>query len=231
MVQNFRVATSLAPMSTTPRPHTTNRPRSASRRALVAGILTTTALAFTACSSQNDEAANDSVATETTTVIQTGDAASSANSADMPNPADSDSDATTAEDGEKATGDTESTSSSSSENTDLRQALVDEVYNNPSPGTKFMVGDEELTVCVYGDGYGTNLVVAGPNTSCDFATEVFNKQTEGLNATHDNIRDNLQPNIQATSSATGKTYDVSCGTQSDGVVVCTGGDNAKIYIN
>lgn len=196
----------------------------ASRRALITGILATTALTFTACS-QDDGVVTSQSAADTTTVTQTDGNAANANSETMPNPTGSNSD------GEQTNGDTETTSSSSSENADIGQAMRDIIYSNPSPGTTFTAGGEEMTVCVYGDGYGTNLVVAGPNTSCEFATEVFHQQTDGLNATADNVRDNLKPNIQATSPATGQTYDVSCGTQADGVVECSGGNDARIYIN
>lgn len=226
----------------------------ASRRALIAGILATTALTFTACS-QNDGAVTSQSAADTAAMTQTDGNASNANSENMPNPTGSNSDAggsnnggatvnpdgpsddtnasetAPSQDGGQTDGDTETTSSSSSGNADIGQAMRDIIYSNPSPGTTFTAGGEEMTVCVYGDGYGTNLGVAGPNTSCEFATEVFHQQTDGLNATADNIRDNLKPNIQATSPATGQTYDVSCGTQGDGVVACSGGNDARIYIN
>lgn len=152
-------------------------------------------------------------------------------SGNAPNPTgstpDQGGDTTTAE-----TGGTSTSSSESDDNGDgskLRQDMTAEIYNNPSPGSTFTAAGEQATTCIYGDGYGLNLIAAGPNTSCDFAKAVFNQQTEGLNASEDNIRDHLQPNIKAKSPATGKTYDLSCSTQDD-VVVCTGGNNAKIYM-
>lgn len=217
--------------------HATTRPGSTTRkatshRALVAGILATTALAFTACSTQETEAASESATpVETTTVTQTEDGVSDKGSGNTPNPTgsapDQGGDTTTAE-----TGGTSPSSSESGDNGDgseLRQDMTAEIYNNPSPGSTFMAAGEQATTCIYGDGYGLNLIAAGPNTSCDFAKAVFNQQTEGLNASEDNIRDHLQPNIKAKSPATGKTYDLSCSTQDD-VVVCTGGNNAKIYM-
>ncbi|WP_241486355.1 hypothetical protein [Corynebacterium sp. 401_CJEI] len=217
--------------------HATTRPGSTTRkatshRALVAGILATTALAFTACSTQETEAASESATpVETTTVTQTEDGVSDKGSGNTPNPTgsapDQGGDTTTAE-----TGGTSTSSSESGDNGDgseLRQDMTAEIYNNPSPGSTFMAAGEQATTCIYGDGYGLNLIAAGPNTSCDFAKAVFNQQTEGLNASEDNIRDHLQPNIKAKSPATGKTYDLSCSTQDD-VVVCTGGNNAKIYM-
>lgn len=215
----------------TTRPGSTTR-KATSHRALVAGILATTALAFTACSTQETEAASESATpVETTTVTQTEDGVSDKGSGNTPNPTgsapDQGGDTTTAE-----TGGTSTSSSESGDNGDgseLRQDMTAEIYNNPSPGSTFTAAGEQATTCIYGDGYGLNLIAAGPNTSCDFAKAVFNQQTEGLNASEDNIRDHLQPNIKAKSPATGKTYDLSCSTQDD-VVVCTGGNNAKIYM-
>lgn len=215
----------------TTRPDSTTR-KATSHRALVAGILATTTLAFTACSTQETEAAPESATpVETTTVTQTEDGVSDKSSGNTPNPTgsapDQGGDTTTAE-----TGGTSTSSSESDDNGDgsrLRQDMTAEIYNNPSPGSTFMAAGEQATTCIYGDGYGLNLIAAGPNTSCDFAKAVFNQQTEGLNASEDNIRDHLQPNIKAKSPATGKTYDLSCSTQDD-VVVCTGGNNAKIYM-
>ena len=217
--------------------HATTRPGSTTRkatshRALVAGILATTALAFTACSTQETEAASESATpVETTTVTQTEDGVSDKSSGNTPNPTGSAPD----QGGDTTTAETGGASTSSSERGDngdgsrLRQDMTAEIYNNPSPGSTFMAAGEQATTCIYGDGYGLNLIAAGPNTSCDFAKAVFNQQTEGLNASEDNIRDHLQPNIKAKIPATGKTYDLSCSTQDD-VVVCTGGNNAKIYM-
>ena len=213
------------------RPGSTTR-KATSHRALVAGILATTALAFTACSTQETEAAPESAApVETTTVTQTEDGVSDKSSGNTPNPTGSAPD----QGGDTSTAETGGASTSSNERGDngdgsrLRQDMTAEIYNNPSPGSTFMAAGEQATTCIYGDGYGLNLIAAGPNTSCDFAKAVFNQQTEGLNASEDNIRDHLQPNIKAKSPATGKTYDLSCSTQDD-VVVCTGGNNAKIYM-
>ena len=215
----------------TTRPGSTTR-KATSHRALVAGILATTALAFTACSTQETDAAPESAApVETTTVTQTEDGVSDKSSGNTPNPTGSAPD----QGGDTTTAETGGASTSSSERGDngdgsrLRQDMTAEIYNNPSPGSTFMAAGEQATTCIYGDGYGLNLIAAGPNTSCDFAKAVFNQQTEGLNASEDNIRDHLQPNIKAKSPATGKTYDLSCSTQDD-VVVCTGGNSAKIYM-
>lgn len=227
------------------RPGSTTR-KATSHRALVAGILATTALAFTACSSQGNEAATDpasaenanaegtaadATAAETTTITQTENGVSDKSSGNTPNPTgsapDQGDDTTTAETGGTSTSSSEDSESGGGSR--LRQDMTAEIYNNPAPGSTFTADGEQVTTCIYGDGYAVNLVAAGPSTSCDFAKAVFNEQTKGLNATEDNIRDHLQPNIKAKSPATGKTYDLRCSTQ-DNVVVCTGGNNAKIYM-
>lgn len=227
------------------RPGSTTR-KATSHRALVAGILATTALAFTACSSQGNEAATDpasaenanaegtaadATAAETTTITQTENGVSDKSSGNTPNPTgsapDQGDDTTTAETGGTSTSSSEDSESGGGSR--LRQDMTAEIYNNPAPGSTFTADGEQVTTCIYGDGYAVNLVAAGPSTSCDFAKAVFNEQTKGLNATEDNIRDHLQPNIKAKSPATGKTYDLRCSTQDD-VVVCTGGNNAKIYM-
>lgn len=227
------------------RPGSTTR-KATSHRALVAGILATTALAFTACSSQGNEAATDpasaenanaegtaadATAAETTTITQTENGVSDKSSGNTPNPTgsapDQGDDTTTAETGGTSTSSSES--GDNGEGSGLRQDMTAEIYNNPAPGSTFTADGEQVTTCIYGDGYAVNLVAAGPSTSCGFAKAVFNEQTKGLNATEDNIRDHLQPNIKAKSPATGKTYDLRCSTQDD-VVVCTGGNNAKIYM-
>lgn len=177
------------------RPGSTTR-KATSHRALVAGILATTALAFTACSAQGNEAATDpasaenanaegtaadATAAETTTITQTENGVSDKSSGNTPNPTgsapDQGDDTTTAE-----TGGTSTSSSEDSESgggSGLRQDMTAEIYNNPSPGSTFMAAGEQATTCIYGDGYGLNLIAAGPNTSCDFAKAVFNQQTKG----------------------------------------------------
>ena len=166
----------------TTRPGSTTR-KATSHRALVAGILATTALAFTACSTQETDAAPESATpVETTTVTQTEDGVSDKSSGNTPNPTgstpDQGGDTTTAE-----TGGTSTSSSESDDNGDgseLRQDMTAEIYNNPSPGSTFTAAGEQATTCIYGDGYGLNLIAAGPNTSCDFAKAVFNQQPRGL---------------------------------------------------
>lgn len=247
---NYNVATSLASMNTSrlPQLHSFATARKATlHRATVAGILAATTLAFTACSAQGNEAANgpantdstnaQATAAETTTVTQTKDNKSKTESDNMPNPTGS----APEQGGNTTTEGTDATSSSSSDSdggsessgsgasSGLRQDMTAEIYKNPNPGSTFTAGGEQATTCIYGDGYGLNLIAAGPNTSCEFAKAVFNEQTKGLNASEVNIRDHLRSNIKAKSPATGKTYDLSCSTQDD-VVVCTGGNNAKIYM-
>ena len=161
----------------TTRPGSTTR-KATSHRALVAGILATTALAFTACSGQGNEAATDpaiaenanaegtaadATAAETTTITQTENGVSDKSSGNTPNPTgsapDQGDDTTTAETGGTSTSSSES--GDNGEGSGLRQDMTAEIYNNPSPGSTFMAAGEQATTCIYGDGYGLNLIAAG----------------------------------------------------------------------
>ncbi|ALA67547.1 hypothetical protein [Corynebacterium lactis] len=109
---------------------------------------------------------------------------------------------------------------------DLRAAIAD----GTTPGDFFVAGGQQLTACTVGDGYALHIVAAANNTSCEFAQEVMRVQTRELNPTNDNIRDHLSPNIEAKSPITQELYNVNCGEDSSGVITCTGGNNAKIYM-
>lgn len=97
-------------------------------------------------------------------------------------------------------------------------------------GDSFVAGGTQMTACIVGDGFGLHMNAAGTNTSCEFARAVQNAQTNGLNATEDNIRDHLMHYVRVTSPVTGKAYDMECSTKSDRVIVCTGGNDANVYM-
>lgn len=95
-------------------------------------------------------------------------------------------------------------------------------------GQRFTVLGEPATSCVVGDGWGTSVWAVNDNTSCEFASAVFETQTAGLNATSDNIRDNLKPSIEVRSPVTSEMYTMNC-ENVDVYVRCTGGNNAAVY--
>lgn len=106
--------------------------------------------------------------------------------------------------------------------------LKDSTADITQVGQRFTVLGEPATSCVVGDGWGTNVWAVNDNTSCEFATAVFETQTAGLNATYDNIRDNLKSSIEVRSPVTSEMYTMNC-ENVDVYVRCTGGNNAAVY--
>ncbi|QGU01854.1 hypothetical protein CKALI_04890 [Corynebacterium kalinowskii] len=110
----------------------------------------------------------------------------------------------------------------------------DEIYEqlktNPSIGAPITINGQQSTVCVYGDGYGLNLVAAGQNTSCEFARAVMDAQIEEIKAEMANVRDHLKSPIDVMSPVTGERYTMQCSTAPSKLITCTGGNNATVYM-
>ena len=104
----------------------------------------------------------------------------------------------------------------------------DELPPDPVGETTTIAG-EAATICIYGDGWGTNVWAGNANTSCEFVSEVHQELIEGLNPTMDNIRQNLRPEITVTSPVTGDTYDLTCSQRSERLMACVGGNDAVVY--
>lgn len=96
-------------------------------------------------------------------------------------------------------------------------------------GSPISINGEEATVCIYGDGYGTNVWAAGVNTSCEFVSAVNHALVDGINPTTQNIRDFMPTSVTATSPTTGEEYTMDCATQGDELVTCRGGNNASVH--
>lgn len=96
-------------------------------------------------------------------------------------------------------------------------------------GSRVTINGEPATVCIYGDGYGTNVWAGNASTSCEFVSAVHRELIEGVNATEDNIRDHLKPQIRVTSPVTGEEYDLSCTAVDQRLLSCTGGEGAAVY--
>lgn len=96
-------------------------------------------------------------------------------------------------------------------------------------GSEVTIAGEPATVCIYGDGWGTNIWAGNANTSCEFVSETHYAVVDGLNATTQNIRDYLPPEVQVTSPVTGETYDMTCAPRGERLVSCTGGDGAEVF--
>lgn len=101
----------------------------------------------------------------------------------------------------------------------------------PDPvGKDTTIAGETATICIYGDGWGTNIWAGNANTSCEFVSEVHQELIEGLNPTMDSIRQNLRPEITVTSPVTGEPYDLTCEQRSERLMACSGGNDAVVYI-
>ncbi|WP_018296995.1 hypothetical protein [Corynebacterium lubricantis] len=92
-----------------------------------------------------------------------------------------------------------------------------------------IINGEPARVCIFGDGWGTNVWAAGPNTSCKFVVATHHTLVEGQNATENNIRDFLRSPINVQSPVTGEYYDLTCAPESAELFACRGGNDAVIY--
>ena len=96
-------------------------------------------------------------------------------------------------------------------------------------GSEVTIAGEPATVCIHGDGWGTNIWAGNANTSCEFVTEAHNVLVEGLNATEQNIRDHLKQQITVQSPVTGQDYELTCVPRGEALVTCSGGENAAVH--
>ncbi|AIT61970.1 hypothetical protein CDOO_12420 [Corynebacterium doosanense CAU 212 = DSM 45436] len=97
-------------------------------------------------------------------------------------------------------------------------------------GTAVTIAGEPATVCIMGDGFGTNVWAANTDTSCEFVNAVYGVLTDGLNATDDNLRAHLPGQISVTSPVTEQDYLLSCTQVDSRLIRCAGGQNAAVYI-
>ncbi|MCQ9353098.1 hypothetical protein NQ015_08680 [Corynebacterium sp. 153RC1] len=97
-------------------------------------------------------------------------------------------------------------------------------------GSRVNLDGTEVTVQVYGDGFGLHLVGNGPNTSPEFAVATMEVLTAGLNATEENVRDTLPRTVNVYSPATGQTYSMQCVNNPNKTIRCTGGNGAEVMM-
>lgn len=104
------------------------------------------------------------------------------------------------------------------------------VRENYTPGDQVTINGGPATLCMRGDGFGTNMLAAGPNTSCDFAKAVMSKQVSQRNASYDDIRNSLSPSISVKSPVTNENYTMQCSVDADRLITCAGGNNASVFM-
>ena len=113
-----------------------------------------------------------------------------------------------------------------------RQNLIDSlgVQAGDAPGTKVMVNGTPSEMCMMGDGYRINFLMAGPNTSCDFAKETTSALINATPSPEDDLRGYIPGSLNVASPVTGKTYQMSCNVAENALITCKGGNNATVFI-
>lgn len=115
---------------------------------------------------------------------------------------------------------------------DARQNLIDSlgVQAGDAPGTKVTVNGTPSEMCMMGDGYHINFLMAGPNTSCDFAKETTSALINATPSPAEDLRGYIPGSLNVASPVTGKTYQMSCNVAENALITCKGGNNATIFI-
>ena len=114
------------------------------------------------------------------------------------------------------------------------KALYGQIYDqlkdgDVNRGETFQLGNRDATLCMMGNGYGIHGLAVGPNTSCEFAGEVFAELIAG-STPEDNARDLTPTTVHAYSPVTELDYDMECVTGQDDLITCTGGIGAEVYL-
>lgn len=86
------------------------------------------------------------------------------------------------------------------------------------------------TMCLTGDGYNITYVLAGPNTSCEFALATTYHLMDLTISSLEDLRGYVPPQTYVTSPVTNQTYKLACKTDDREIIRCTGGNNAEIMI-
>ena len=113
---------------------------------------------------------------------------------------------------------------------DFQALMVEEMRTNGNVGDTFTIDGQATELCVHGDGFGLNVVTAGANTSCEFASNLLDAATEDINPTQENIRDTMPQTLEVASPVTNQQYQMDCSTDARNLITCTGGDNAVVYM-
>ena len=113
-----------------------------------------------------------------------------------------------------------------------RQKLIDSlgVQSGDASGTKVTVNGTPSELCMMGDGYRINFLMAGPNTSCDFAKETTSALINATPSPAEDLRGYIPGSLNVASPVTGKTYQMSCTVAENALITCKGGNNATVFI-
>ena len=193
-----------------------------------------TTLALSACGAPDDDPAPTSTVTKEVTEEDTS--AASSESEDPSSERESEAASEPANESSAAPSDDASPSDPEqpdlSEQTpeDFQALMVEEMRTNGNVGDTFTIDGQATELCVHGDGFGLNVVTAGANTSCEFASNLLDAATEDINPTQENIRDTMPQTLEVASPVTNQQYQMDCSTDARNLITCTGGDNAVVYM-
>ncbi|PQM75090.1 hypothetical protein [Corynebacterium sp. J010B-136] len=199
-----------------------------------------TALALGACGAPaEDEAPATSTVTQEVTADETTAApsASESNSDNSGGESEAAEDSASAgdstpaeEDGDTPSEEPEQPDPSEQSPEDFQALMAEEMRNNGQIGDTFTIDGQPTELCIHGDGFGLNVVTAGANTSCDFASNLLEATSQDLNPTGQNIRDIMPQSVEVSSPVTNQSYMMNCSTDARNLITCTGGDNAVVFM-
>ncbi|MDO5031487.1 hypothetical protein [Corynebacterium sp.] len=119
-------------------------------------------------------------------------------------------------------------------NQDVKLANYDELSSQipqgKASGFDVNLKGTKATVCLMGDGYGITFVMAGKNTSCEFAETTARTLMGNAPSSKSDLRNFVPPQLNATSPVTNKAYNLSCSIDENEVIRCTGGNDAEVLI-
>lgn len=109
-------------------------------------------------------------------------------------------------------------------------SLSGQLPEGEANGALVNVHGTPATVCQMGDGYNIAFVMAGANTSCDFARSTAGRLMTLAPSSKDDLRTFIPAQVTVNSSVTQQNYSLSCNIDEHEVIRCTGGNNAEVLI-
>lgn len=109
-------------------------------------------------------------------------------------------------------------------------SLSEQLPKGNANGARVDVHGTPATVCQMGDGYNIAFVMAGANTSCDFARSTAGRLMTLAPSSKEDLRSYIPPQVTVNSPVTQQNYTLTCNIDEHEVIRCTGGNNAEVLI-
>ncbi|WJY70349.1 MULTISPECIES: hypothetical protein [Corynebacterium] len=109
-------------------------------------------------------------------------------------------------------------------------SLSGQLPQGEANGAAVNVHGTPATVCQMGDGYNIAFVMAGANTSCDFARSTAGRLMTLAPSSQDDLRAYIPAQVTVNSSVTQQNYSLTCNIDEHEVIRCTGGNSAEVLI-